>query len=130
MLVLVINSNYKYLLKLYNVRHVYVVYRLGHEIINNTMACTFNFSNRLVYINNLLFKRIKRLYFEYGLYFFSTIAVLIYYYYLIKVPEIDSVSPKGIRPENFVGNIEFRNVVFRYPSRPSVTVIKEFVKFL
>ena len=38
------------------------------------------------------------------------------------MPKIDSYSPEGITPKGFEGNITFRNVIFRYPSRPTVPV--------
>ncbi|KAK2184056.1 hypothetical protein NP493_285g02000 [Ridgeia piscesae] len=38
-------------------------------------------------------------------------------------PDIDSSSETGVRPENISGNIEFRNVLFRYPTRPDVPVL-------
>ncbi|TPX56446.1 hypothetical protein PhCBS80983_g04538 [Powellomyces hirtus] len=42
------------------------------------------------------------------------------------VPEIDSVSDKGLKPEKFVGEITFDHVDFAYPSRPNVQVLKQF----
>ncbi|KAK9453362.1 P-loop containing nucleoside triphosphate hydrolase protein [Dipodascopsis uninucleata] len=38
-------------------------------------------------------------------------------------PEIDSWSTEGSTPQNVQGNIEFRNVSFRYPTRPQVLVL-------
>ncbi|XP_068091617.1 ATP-dependent translocase ABCB1 isoform X2 [Hyperolius riggenbachi] len=40
------------------------------------------------------------------------------------VPKIDSFSQTGLRPGNIRGDIEFRDVKFRYPSRPEVQVLK------
>ncbi|KAK9332421.1 P-loop containing nucleoside triphosphate hydrolase protein [Lipomyces starkeyi] len=40
-----------------------------------------------------------------------------------RVPEIDAWSTEGAKPENFEGNIEFKDVVFRYPTRPQVRVL-------
>ncbi len=59
-----------------------------------------------------------------------------------RVPEIDSentgrrvvsaffygscllIGSGGIKKESFVGEIEFRNVVFHYPTRPDVPILK------
>ena len=43
-----------------------------------------------------------------------------------RVPEIDSSSPAGDKPEKVVGDIELKDVSFRYPSRPDVAVFKHF----
>ncbi|XP_060800671.1 ATP-dependent translocase ABCB1 [Amyelois transitella] len=40
------------------------------------------------------------------------------------VPVINPLLNKGIVPKFIEGNIELKNVVFRYPSRPDVTVLK------
>lgn len=40
------------------------------------------------------------------------------------MPEIDSTSEEGIRLENITGNIEFRDVHFRYPTRRHVPVLR------
>ncbi|KAK9368251.1 P-loop containing nucleoside triphosphate hydrolase protein [Lipomyces kononenkoae] len=40
-----------------------------------------------------------------------------------RVPEIDSWSTEGSKPENVQGNIDFKDVVFRYPTRPQVPVL-------
>ena len=40
----------------------------------------------------------------------------------IQVPPIDSSSDKGRKPSKVQGNIELRNVKFRYPARPDVQV--------
>lgn len=37
--------------------------------------------------------------------------------------KIDPLSPHGLRPSSFSGNIEFRNVHFRYPARKNVNVL-------
>ncbi|KAJ3159516.1 Multidrug resistance protein 1 [Geranomyces michiganensis] len=42
------------------------------------------------------------------------------------VPEIDSVSDKGRKPESFAGEITFDRVDFAYPSRPNQKVLKQF----
>ena len=41
-------------------------------------------------------------------------------------PTINSVSEAGLQPETVQGTIEFRNVSFAYPTRPDVTVLKNF----
>lgn len=38
-------------------------------------------------------------------------------------PLIDSESNIGEQPDNFIANIEFKNVVFNYPSRPDIQVL-------
>ncbi|XP_040208744.1 ATP-dependent translocase ABCB1-like isoform X2 [Rana temporaria] len=38
--------------------------------------------------------------------------------------KIDSFSREGYKPDNIIGNIEFRNVHFSYPSRMTVQVLK------
>ncbi|KAK9316063.1 P-loop containing nucleoside triphosphate hydrolase protein [Lipomyces starkeyi] len=40
-----------------------------------------------------------------------------------RVPEIDAWSTEGTKPENVEGHIEFKDVVFRYPTRPQVPVL-------
>lgn len=40
-----------------------------------------------------------------------------------RIPELDSFSTKGAQPEKVIGNIEFKNIHFHYPSRPDVKVI-------
>ncbi|CAH1787977.1 unnamed protein product [Owenia fusiformis] len=39
------------------------------------------------------------------------------------VPKIDSNSEEGLKPRGVIGNIEFKNIYFRYPSRPDVQVL-------
>jgi ATP-binding cassette subfamily B (MDR/TAP) protein 1 len=39
-------------------------------------------------------------------------------------PTINSANPGGLRPEKVDGNIAFEDVVFHYPSRPNVPVLK------
>ncbi|RLN63905.1 hypothetical protein BBJ29_004795 [Phytophthora kernoviae] len=39
---------------------------------------------------------------------------------------IDSFQEDGLRPTEVVGKIEFKNVLFRYPTRPKVTVLKNY----
>ncbi|KAL1791347.1 ATP-binding cassette sub-family B member 5 [Sigmodon hispidus] len=41
-----------------------------------------------------------------------------------KKPNIDNFSTAGYKPECIEGNIEFKNVSFSYPSRPSVKILK------
>ena len=42
-----------------------------------------------------------------------------------RVPEIDSMSPEGFKPEHVKGEITFRNVEFTYPSRTDVQVCRK-----
>jgi ABC-type multidrug transport system fused ATPase/permease subunit len=39
---------------------------------------------------------------------------------------IDSLSDEGLKPEKVVGNIEFKNINFQYPSRPDVVILDNF----
>uniref|UniRef100_A0A0K0DXY4 ABC-type xenobiotic transporter n=1 Tax=Strongyloides stercoralis TaxID=6248 RepID=A0A0K0DXY4_STRER len=39
-------------------------------------------------------------------------------------PEIDSYSEEGLKPTNINGSVEMKNIVFNYPSRPDVQVLK------
>ncbi|KAI8391124.1 P-loop containing nucleoside triphosphate hydrolase protein [Radiomyces spectabilis] len=41
-----------------------------------------------------------------------------------RIPEIDVDSEKGIVPDSLKGEIEFRNVEFKYPTRPDVPILK------
>ncbi|THH23041.1 hypothetical protein EUX98_g8136 [Antrodiella citrinella] len=41
-----------------------------------------------------------------------------------RVPTIDSLSDDGLKPETCVGEISLENVVFNYPSRPDVPIVK------
>ncbi|KAI9311518.1 P-loop containing nucleoside triphosphate hydrolase protein [Dichotomocladium elegans] len=42
-----------------------------------------------------------------------------------RVPEIDTDSETGLKPEKIIGDIEFRNVQFKYPTRPDVPILKD-----
>ena len=41
-----------------------------------------------------------------------------------RIPEIDSASPEGLKPEKVEGEIVLEDVKFSYPSRPTVQVVK------
>ena len=41
---------------------------------------------------------------------------------ILQNPPIDSYSEQGEKPDHMDGNIEFRDVHFKYPSRPDVPV--------
>lgn len=41
-----------------------------------------------------------------------------------RVPPIDPDSTEGIIPQRVTGRIEFRNIMFKYPTRPDVTILK------
>ena len=43
-------------------------------------------------------------------------------YILLQKSLIDSSSESGAKPDRMEGNIEFRDVQFRYPSRPDAPV--------
>ncbi|KAI7874833.1 ABC transporter protein [Lichtheimia hyalospora FSU 10163] len=42
-----------------------------------------------------------------------------------RVPEIDIDNEGGIKPEKVIGELEFKNVQFKYPTRPDVTILKD-----
>ncbi|KAI9264807.1 putative ABC transporter protein [Sporodiniella umbellata] len=42
-----------------------------------------------------------------------------------RVPDIDPDSVSGLKPNNFVANLEFRDVMFKYPTRPDITILKK-----
>ncbi|EIE84922.1 hypothetical protein G6F46_001432 [Rhizopus delemar] len=42
-----------------------------------------------------------------------------------RVPEIDVDSPEGLKPEKFSSEIEFKDVMFKYPTRPDITILKK-----
>ncbi|KAM7316115.1 hypothetical protein ACRRTK_024795 [Alexandromys fortis] len=41
-----------------------------------------------------------------------------------KVPEIDSYSTEGLKPSTLEGNVQFRDVMFNYPTRPDIPVLQ------
>ncbi|KAI6166709.1 P-loop containing nucleoside triphosphate hydrolase protein, partial [Pisolithus thermaeus] len=41
-----------------------------------------------------------------------------------RVPDIDSASPDGLKPEKVIGEITLENVRFNYPARPDVPILK------
>ncbi|KAI5988986.1 ABC transporter transmembrane region-domain-containing protein [Pisolithus albus] len=41
-----------------------------------------------------------------------------------RVPDIDSASPNGLKPEKVIGEITLENVRFNYPARPDVPILK------
>ncbi|PWN25584.1 putative Leptomycin B resistance protein pmd1 [Jaminaea rosea] len=43
-----------------------------------------------------------------------------------RVPSIDSASPDGLKPDTCEGNIELRNVDFRYPARKNIQILFNF----
>ncbi|KAI8149541.1 P-loop containing nucleoside triphosphate hydrolase protein [Fennellomyces sp. T-0311] len=42
-----------------------------------------------------------------------------------RVPVIDPDSEDGIKPEKVIGEIEFKDVKFSYPTRPDITILKK-----
>jgi ATP-binding cassette subfamily B (MDR/TAP) protein 1 len=42
-----------------------------------------------------------------------------------RVPDIDPDSKEGLIPDKVIGNIEFRDVNFKYPTRPDITILKK-----
>ncbi|XP_023932082.1 multidrug resistance protein 1A isoform X3 [Lingula anatina] len=53
-------------------------------------------------------------------------AAYVIYRIIDKVPEINSDSEEGMRPDSVRGEIEFKNIHFKYPSRPDVKVLDGF----
>ncbi|XP_078320541.1 ATP-dependent translocase ABCB1-like isoform X1 [Crassostrea virginica] len=51
-------------------------------------------------------------------------AAFTVYQMIEKVPEIDSSSEEGLKPNEMLGSVEIKNVKFRYPARPEVQVLK------
>lgn len=47
------------------------------------------------------------------------------FYTIYQKPSIDSASEEGEKPNDLIGDIEFQNVTFNYPSRPEITVLKD-----
>lgn len=43
-----------------------------------------------------------------------------------RVSKIDAMSTLGLKPEKLVGNIEFKNVEFEYPSSPGIKILQNF----
>nr|XP_045016366.1 ATP-dependent translocase ABCB1 isoform X2 [Jaculus jaculus] len=43
---------------------------------------------------------------------------------LEKVPEIDSYSTEGLKPNTLEGNVTFNDVMFNYPTRPDIPVLQ------
>ncbi|XP_006990511.3 multidrug resistance protein 2 isoform X1 [Peromyscus maniculatus bairdii] len=41
-----------------------------------------------------------------------------------KLPEIDSYSPEGLKPNMLEGNVKFNEVKFNYPTRPDIPVLQ------
>ena len=37
---------------------------------------------------------------------------------------IDAFSDEGLKPTNIKGNISFKNIVFTYPTRPDIPILK------
>ncbi|KAL9551757.1 hypothetical protein MBANPS3_004113 [Mucor bainieri] len=42
-----------------------------------------------------------------------------------RVPSIDIDAQGGLTPEKFIGDIEFKDVKFSYPTRPDITILKK-----
>jgi ATP-binding cassette, subfamily B (MDR/TAP), member 1 len=42
-----------------------------------------------------------------------------------RIPDIDSSDPSGLKPEKVEGHITLESVMFNYPSRPNVAVVKD-----
>jgi len=48
--------------------------------------------------------------------------------FALQEPSIDVSSPRGEKPDKIIGNIEFRNIHFRYPARPEIKVNQDTAK--
>ncbi|CEJ01545.1 Putative ABC multidrug transporter mdr1 [Rhizopus microsporus] len=42
-----------------------------------------------------------------------------------RVPAIDPDNTEGLKPERFTADIEFKDVMFKYPTRPDITILKK-----
>lgn len=42
-----------------------------------------------------------------------------------KIPEIDSYSTEGLKPNWLEGNVKFNGVMFNYPTRPNIPVLRD-----
>jgi ATP-binding cassette subfamily B (MDR/TAP) protein 1 len=42
-----------------------------------------------------------------------------------RVPAIDPDNTEGLKPEKFTADIEFKDVMFKYPTRPDITILKK-----
>jgi ATP-binding cassette, subfamily B (MDR/TAP), member 1 len=47
--------------------------------------------------------------------------------FLGRKSEIDSSSDEGLTPDKVKGNIDFRHISFKYPSRPDVQIFSDFM---
>lgn len=47
------------------------------------------------------------------------------YQIIDRVPEIDIDATTGLTPDKVVGAIEFKNVHFKYPTRPDLTILQD-----
>ncbi|KAJ1563747.1 tRNA N6-adenosine threonylcarbamoyltransferase, partial [Nowakowskiella sp. JEL0078] len=56
----------------------------------------------------------------------ATVAAYKVFAVIDRVPEIDTDNNEGISSGELKGQIEFQNVDFSYPSRPDVSILKEF----
>lgn len=43
-----------------------------------------------------------------------------------RVSKIDSMSEEGLRPDRIIGDIQFKNVYFKYPNRPNLKILTGF----
>lgn len=54
----------------------------------------------------------------------GTVAASRIFEIIERVPEIDSYDTSGRTPSNVRGKIEFRDVTFTYPSRPTIQILR------
>ncbi|KZV43474.1 ABC transporter B family member 19-like [Dorcoceras hygrometricum] len=53
----------------------------------------------------------------------GTVAASRVFQVIDRIPEVDPYSSHGFKPSNICGNIEFRDVSFAYPSRPTIQIL-------
>lgn len=54
----------------------------------------------------------------------GTVAASRVFEVIDRIPEVDPYSYHGFKPSNICGNIEFRDVSFAYPSRPTTQILQ------
>lgn len=54
----------------------------------------------------------------------GTVAASRVFEVIDRIPEVDPYSSQGFKPSNICGNIEFRDVSFAYPSRPTIQILQ------
>ncbi|XP_069716416.1 ATP-binding cassette sub-family B member 5 [Phaenicophaeus curvirostris] len=99
------------------------VFRFGAWLIAH---CLSNFENVFIVFSSIIFAAMNvgqstSLAPDYGK---AKISAQRIFQLLDRKPLIDSYSEEGEKLSNFEGNIEFRNIHFKYPTRPEVQVLQ------